>query len=88
MFEASLSPQLQHIETLQEYSQDYILYKKKKNTDITLYVIFVKILPCKNFSRDIKRYLAPSYWSLGVKHHGGERFHRWTLWNVAAALHR
>lgn len=30
MFEASLSSQLQHIETLQEYSQDYILYKKKK----------------------------------------------------------
>lgn len=59
VFEASLSPQLQHIETLQEYSQDSILYKE--NTDITLYVIFVKIFACKNFSRNIKRYLTPSY---------------------------
>lgn len=32
MFEASLSSQLQNIETLQEYSQEYILYKKKNKT--------------------------------------------------------
>lgn len=84
MFEASLSSQLQNIETLQEYSQEYILYKKKKNTDITLYVIFVKIFTCKNFSRDIKRFWlqVTEVWKSNitlVNGFTGERSETWLL---------
>lgn len=59
MLKASLSSELQCNGTLQEHSQDYILCKN--NTDITRNRMGFFRYSCRNFSRDIKQCLGPSY---------------------------